>query len=315
LHYYWGYTDYDHTRAELALARRVLPNNPKLFYITALIDRRQGRWAEALRSSERASELDPRNVMLLTHLASACSFARAYAEADNAFARVLAIDPKNSDARLSRAFNALGWRADIEAFRAAVGKIKADDPAFAQTDGMAAAMCMLAVSDHDFAAASRTAVTFPENDSRDETGLGRKFRQGLLARVKGDAAEAHNAFTVARAEQEEAIRGRPDEVKLLCGLGLIDAGLGRKEEALREGRRAVELLSVSKDSLDGPIVLTEFAKICAWTGERDLAIHQLEIAAKIPAGPDYGELRLSPMWDPLRGDPRFEKIVASLAPK
>jgi hypothetical protein len=91
--------------------------------------------------------------------------------------------------------------------------------------------------------------------------------------------------------------------------------LGRKEEGLREGSRAVELLPIEKDSLDGPIVLTYFANICVWTGERDLAIQQLEIAAKIPAGPDYGDLRLSPRWDPLRGDPRFEKIVASLAPK
>jgi serine/threonine-protein kinase len=254
-------------------------------------------------------------MVVLTHLAGACWFSRAYAEADNAFARVLAIDPKNGDARLSRAFNALSWRADIGAFRAAVEKIKADVPAFAESDGMKGAMFMLAVSDRDFAAAGRIAETFPENDPRDETGLGRKFRQGLLARVKGDAAGARSAFTVARAEQEEAIRGRPDEVKLLSGLGLIDAGLGRKEEALREGRRAVELLPVAKDSVDGPIVLTEFAKICAWTGERDLAIQQLDIAAKIPGGPDYGELRQSPMWDPLRGDPRFEKIVASLAPK
>jgi tetratricopeptide (TPR) repeat protein len=315
LHFYWGYTDYDHARAELALARETLPNNPRLFQITALIDRRQNRWREALRNFERASELDPRNTLLLTHLAGACWFSRAYTEADNAFARVLAIDSKNSDARLSRAFNALSWRADIGAFRAAVAKIKADDSVFAETDGMKGAMFMLAISDRDFAAAGRIAETLAENDPRDETGLGRKFRQGLLARVKGDAAEARSAFTVARVEQEEAIRARPNEVKLLCGLGLIDAGLGRTEEALREGRRAVELLPVAKDSLDGPIVLTEFAKICAWTGECDLAVQQLEIAAKIPGGPDYGELRLSPMWDPLRGDPRFEKIVSSLAPK
>jgi TolB-like protein/predicted Ser/Thr protein kinase/Flp pilus assembly protein TadD len=315
LHYYWGYSDYDHALAELALARQALPNNPKVFYTIALIDRRQGRWPQALRNFQRASELDPQNILLLTHLAGACGFSHAYAEADSALVRVLAMDPKNSDARLSRAFNALCWHADIGPFRAAVEQIKLDDPAFAETDGMKAALFMLAVSDRNFAAASRMAESSPEQDSRDETGLGRRFRQGLLARLKGDAAEARNAFTIARAEQEEAIRARHDEVKLLCGLGLIDAGLGRKEEALREGRRAVELLPVAKDSLDGPIVLTEFAKICAWTGERDLAIQQLEIAAKIPAGPDYGELRLSPMWDPLRGDPRFEKIVASLAPK
>jgi hypothetical protein len=98
-------------------------------------------------------------------------------------------------------------------------------------------------------------------------------------------------------------------------LGLIDAGLGRKEEALREGRRALELTPVAKNAVDGPEVLYFFAVICAWTGKRDLAIEQLETLAKMPVGVSYGELRLDPDWDPLRGDPRFDKIVASLAPK
>jgi hypothetical protein len=98
-------------------------------------------------------------------------------------------------------------------------------------------------------------------------------------------------------------------------LGLIDAKLGRKEEALREGRQAVELLPVTKDATAGPEILHFFAVICAQTGEHDLAIEQLETLAKIPAGISYGDLRLDPNWDLLRGDPRFEKIVASLAPK
>src|SRR5262245_66251854 len=122
--------------------------------------------------------------------------------------------------------------------------------------------------------------------------------------MKGDVAAARVAFTAARAEQEEAVRARPYNAPLLCGLGLIDAGLGQKEEALREGRRAVELMPIAKDSLLGPLVLTYFARICAWTGERDLAIEQLEVAAKIPAGPDYGDLRLNPIWDPLRSEER-----------
>ena len=98
-------------------------------------------------------------------------------------------------------------------------------------------------------------------------------------------------------------------------MGLIDAGLGRKEDALREGRQAVELLPVTQNAVDGPEIVYFFAVICAWTGERDLAIQQLETLAKIPAGASYGDLRLDPSWDSLRGDPRFERIVASLAPK
>jgi tetratricopeptide (TPR) repeat protein len=133
--------------------------------------------------------------------------------------------------------------------------------------------------------------------------------------MKGDAAAAQAAFTVARAKQEEAVHGHPDNALVLCALGLIDARLGRKEDALREGRRAVELLPVAKTSFEGAAALYGYAVICGWTGERDLAIEQLETLAKIPSDVSYGDLRLDPDWDPLRGDPRFEKIVASLAPK
>jgi hypothetical protein len=119
----------------------------------------------------------------------------------------------------------------------------------------------------------------------------------------------------ARAQQEEAIRGHPEDVTLLSELGLIDAGLGRKEEALNEARRAMELGSSVKNSFTEPYVKICFAIICAWTGERELALGQLEALTKTPGDYTYGNLRLSPLWDPLRGDPRFEKIVASLAPK
>ena len=98
-------------------------------------------------------------------------------------------------------------------------------------------------------------------------------------------------------------------------LGMADAALGHKDDAIREGRRAVELLPVTKDSLVGVLLVQNLALIYAWTGEKDLACEQLAIAAKLPGLLSYGELRLHPHWDPLRGDQRFEKIVASFAPK
>ena len=124
----------------------------------------------------------------------------------------------------------------------------------------------------------------------------------------------------ARTELEEELRVHPDDMGLLSDLGLIDAALGRKEEALSEGRRAMELAPTAQEAMFGSYtnegcVKRSFAMICAWAGERELALEQLEAVTKIPGGPSYGELRLDPMWDPLRGDPRFEKIVASLAPK
>ena len=130
-----------------------------------------------------------------------------------------------------------------------------------------------------------------------------------------DDAKARAAFTAARAEQEKLVRADPDDAGALCVLGLIDAALGRKEEALREGRRAVELLPVEKDATNGTRVIGVLAIIAAWVGDNDLACQQLAIVIHSRHEISYGELKLLPFWDPLRGDPCFEKIVASLAPK
>ena len=139
--------------------------------------------------------------------------------------------------------------------------------------------------------------------------------EGLLARMTKDNGKARAAFSAARAEQEKMVQAQPNYGPPLCVLGLIDAGLGRKDEALREGRRAVELLRVEKDSINGPLMIAYFAVIAAWVGDKDLACQQLAIAVRPPSTVSYGQLKLLPFWDPLRGDPRFEKIVASLAPK
>jgi len=139
--------------------------------------------------------------------------------------------------------------------------------------------------------------------------------EGVVARMAKEAAEAQSAFTAARAEQEKTVQAQPNYGPALCVLGLIDASLGRKEEALREGRRAVELLPVEKDAINGPAMIKYLAMIGAWVGDKDFACEQLATAVRLPNSPSYGQLKLLPFWDPLRGDPRFEKIVASLAPK
>ena len=130
-----------------------------------------------------------------------------------------------------------------------------------------------------------------------------------------DEDKARAAFTAARALQERAVQDEPDYGPPLCVLGLIDAALGRKEEALRAGRRAVELLPVEKDAINGPLMIKYLAMIAAWAGDKDLACEQLATAVQPPSTVSYGQLKLEPDWDPLRGDPRFEKIVASLAPR
>ena len=133
--------------------------------------------------------------------------------------------------------------------------------------------------------------------------------------MTNDEVRARSAFTAARAEQEKRVQAQPDYGPALCVLGIIDAGLGRKEEALREGRRAMELMPVKKDFTNGVHMIEYFAQIAAWVGEKDLACEQLAIAARLPGYVSYGELKLLPWGDPLRSDPCFEKIVASFAPK
>ena len=133
--------------------------------------------------------------------------------------------------------------------------------------------------------------------------------------MRGDQAAAHAAFTSTRTEAAKLVAGQPDYPEGLCVLGVADAALGHKEDAIREGRRAIELLPVTKDALMGARLVEFLALIYAWTGEKNQALEQLAIAARIPSPLSYGELRLHPYWDPLRGDLRFEKIVASLAPK
>ena len=148
--------------------------------------------------------------------------------------------------------------------------------------------------------------------------LSRSFGEGLLARMTKDEARARTAFEEARVQQEKIVQAQPDYSPTLCVLGLIDAALGRKDRALDEGRRAIALTPVEKDLYNGIGVLQYFAITAAWTGEKELALQQLEAGLRAPVASvmlSYGALKLHPLWDPLRDDARFEKIVASLAPK
>jgi serine/threonine protein kinase/tetratricopeptide (TPR) repeat protein len=319
LHLYWGYFDYARARAELAIARRTLPNNPQVYEVSAWIDRRQGRWSDAVRNMERASELDPRNLFSARNVAAFYFGSRpmSYEQTSKALDRVLALKPNDIDARIDAGGGLeMHWRADTRRWHATIDKILADEPASVNDQAMKSQRLLLALFERDFIAADRAVAALPQETL---DGFNRDFWMGVVARAKGDVVAAQAAFTAARAQQEAAVRAartrQPDVANALSVLGIIDAGLGRKEEALREGRRAVELAPIAKDSTDGPQVVFHLALIYTWTRERDLAIEQLEIVSKIPNGPTYGMLRLDPVWDSLRGDPRFEKMVASLAPK
>jgi tetratricopeptide (TPR) repeat protein len=289
-----------------------LPNSARIFEWTGYIDRRQSRWHDAVRDFERAMELDPRNVKILIDNAVTYLELREYKKAREVADRLVALEPNNIAHSVGRADFELLERADTRPLHAFFDQILADDPQ----------ECLdLALYERDAVAADRAlaAVRALGRDTFNaryfelgEMTVSRAYLEGLVARMKGDNAAAQAAFNAARARHEQVVRARPDFGPSLCALGLVDAALGQKEEALREGRRALELAPMTKDSMNGTDVLYFYAVICAQTGERDQAIEQLETLAKIPGGVSYGDLRLNPYWDPLRGDPRFEKIVASL---
>jgi TolB-like protein len=316
LHFYWGYRDYDRADDELAIAGRTLPNDARIFQLNGLIDRRHGRWHDAVRNLEHASELGPRNATYLGALAMTYILMREYKQARETYDRLIALEPNKIRPRLPPGLIDFNERADTRLLHAVLQKAATDDPASAGT--VVGPRFYLALCERDLVAADRALAALTENDfaeRREAVHFTRAYAEGLIARMKGDVAGARAALSAARDAQEQKVRAQPDYAAALVGLGLIDAELGRKEEALREGRRAVELLPVAKDALDGEEILYFYAVICARTGERDLAIQQLEALAKIPDGASYGDLRLDPDWDPLRGDPRFEKIVASLETK
>jgi serine/threonine-protein kinase len=181
------------------------------------------------------------------------------------------------------------------------------------------AWLVCALAERDVAAAKDALIASDELPLGDSSiHFTRPFVEGLIARMTNDTHSAQLAFTAARAEQEKAVQAQPDYGPAVCVLGLIDAALGRKEEALREGRRAVELLPVEKDMINSTLMIKYLAMIAAWVGQKDLACEQIITVVRSPTGGvflSYGELKLMPFWDPLRGEPCFEKIVASLAPK
>jgi tetratricopeptide (TPR) repeat protein len=296
VHFYNGYLDYDRTREELAIAVRTMPNNARLFEQRGYIDRRQGRWEDAARGFERAIELDPRNRDLLFQTAFTYICLREYKRAREISDRGVDVDSMNNYMRLLPGWIAFHERADTEPWDAVLERIVTENPASARD--LTRGRFFVGLYRRDFAAADRALAALGEGTLRGRgvgaIELSRAYVQGLVAKMRGDTVSARAAFSVARQQQEKIVRADPNDASQLCFLGLIDAGLGQKEDALREGRRAVDLLPVTKDALNGAEILYFYAVICAWMGERDLALEQLGILAKIPGGVSHGEMRLDP---------------------
>jgi TolB-like protein/class 3 adenylate cyclase/Tfp pilus assembly protein PilF len=311
--FYHGHRDYARARQQLAIARRSLPNNAQVYSLTGYIDRREGKWDDSLRNLQRAAELDPRNLKVLGDLSVLYDLLRRYDDKEQLFDRAIAINPAQSAYwQLLRAETELE-KGNLPKAHQLFDRLPADyDP-----DGSAtAARINLFLYEGNTEAAQATLEACKHEGLIDNTGslLPRSFFAGQISRARGDRAQAIAAFSIAREEIGQKLRDDPDNGLLRGILSVINAGLGRREESLSEAKRAIELRPISKDAVDGPVALTRLAMAYAWLGDNDAAIEQLTYLAKMPSGPDYGQLKFDPAWAALRGDARFTKIVDGLQP-
>ena len=314
--YYQSSRDYAAALQELALAKPNLPNSAEVPYFAGIIERRQNKWDVSTRHLEEALQLDPRNVQYISELTGSNYFAmRRYADAIRVLDETLAWKGNDFGLGLTRALMYFFWKADLGPWKELVTGESAKN---ADPNDLITARLNLALLERDYHTAEQILAS-PGGNEFDDDGFftPREFNEGMVARALGNTTKADIAFQAARERAAAAVRQRPDDPKALIALAQSDAELGRKEDAIREAERATQLLPVEKDWLNGTELLVNLTRIYAQTGEIDRALNLLEQMAHNPGGASYisyGSLKLDRVWDPLRGNPRFDKIVAALAP-
>ena len=312
---YRGHLDYEGAMAELELARASLPNDSRLVELRGYIEYRQGKFEDAVRDLESAASLDPRNIFTLQQIANGYVLLQRYPQAKAAFDRAQLIEPDDVLTKVGSAWIELEWKADPGPLHQTINSIRATNPEAMRhiVDGW----ITCALAEHDAAAVKDALVAAGQNTALNDEAVhfSRLFVEGIIASLEKDKGKARASFIAARAEQEKIIDAQPNYAPPLCVLGLIDAALGRKDDALREARRATDLLPVEKDAINGTLMIKYSAMIAAWVGDKDLACQQLATVIHDRGFLSYGQLKLYSFWDSLRGNPRFEAIVASLAPK
>ncbi|MGI9088962.1 MAG: FlgO family outer membrane protein [Chthoniobacterales bacterium] len=311
---YWGNRDYPAALAELAIARQLLPNESEVLHFKALIERREGDWEGSTRHLYEAKGMDPLNPLLLFDLARTNLFAlKRYREAAAVCDSVLGWKPDAFDFQLARAKVDVASRADLRRLRellwgSATTSAEPDLLAFERVD--------LAMAERDYRAAEK-ALTAQEFSDFNWSGYltPRDWYRGVIARALGRPGEARTAFAAARELVKGAIATRPNDPKAYIVLAEIEARLDNKSEAITAGEHARELLPPARDAVDGPTIMSRMAGVYAQLGEIAKALDLLEACAAMPGAINYGSLKLEDAWDPLRQEPRFQAVVAALAPK
>ena len=310
VYHYWGRREYGPALEQLRLARETLPNSADVVTIIAAVARRQNRWDEAIAGFQQATLLDPRSSIALDQLALSYAQLRRYAEADRVFGQAVALSTEPADERMTQAESAMLWRGDLGPLRAAVSELVPGSAAYV---GNGRAIWGLHWLARDFAAASALDAAGGSDgwSDQDNIVLPRKLYLAWAHRAAGKAAAANEAVAAVLESTRAALTQRPDDADLHLALGLAEAEREHKEDALREGRRAIELMPVSRDAVTGSGMLVWVAMLEVRVGEKDAAFDHLRQALRLPSGMAISSamLKLDPVWDPIRNDPRFAQLL------
>jgi serine/threonine protein kinase/tetratricopeptide (TPR) repeat protein len=310
-YYYQGYLDFDRALEQFAIARKNQPNNSKLFEGIASVQRRQGKFRESLANFEKALSLDPLNKPLYAGAGETLILLRNYSKAENYFDRCLLITPDWPEPYYCKALIRLLSEGSIEKARGilkdALPKIgSVEDPYFVRIS------VLLDVFDRKYQKAlERLSTETSEIIESQFFFIPKSLLYAQIYGFMGNREVEQRYYTSAQTILESKIREDPNDARFHSSLGITYAGLGRKDDAIREGRLAVELLPVTKDAWIGSWRLEDLAHIYTMVGEYDLATEQLEYLLSIPCEVSIPLLRLDPIWDPLRDLPRFQKLIGS----
>jgi len=306
--------DYNRAQEELAIARPGLPNSTPFFILSGYINRRRDHFPDAERDFSTAFALDPRNPNAYNLLADTYVLQHRFPEAVHVYDNVLAAGEQAPIVRARRASCMLWGTGDTGPLRDILAKFPDMEFAGSQTPPRA----WMAMLDGNYAEAERVLAASPRQDFQDidlSFYFPKSWYQAMIARAKGDSARATAAFRECREILTQRLIVKPEHARTIAVLAQVDAGLGEKELAVREAQHAIDLMPISKDIYDGTLVLEGLAQVYAWSGDRDRAIGLVQKLLTMPGYTNYARLKLHPLWSPLRGDPQFEKIVNSLAPK